>query len=183
MEKGYISVIQHWNEFGLNIKTIYSKYKMLRGLLLASLAIFGIAQNSVSIKNCSPESEFSITALDFSPTTPIIGQNGTLHIAYDVPTTIDSGEVKYSCVYNGLPILSQTDDLCKQTKCPIIAGSHDDYSISEVPKASGKVVCTIVWNKAEKELLCIEITMKLNGMLRKYPMFSKALIPISKKFV
>lgn len=134
---------------------------MIRSLL-ASLAAVACAQNSVSVTNCSPGSEFSVTSLSFSPSVPVRGENGTLTTVYNVPTAVDAGSVKYSCVLNGLPVYSETLDLCSQTACPIVAGSHTDQSISPVPDFTGKLVCTIDWhNTAGNELMCIQMLMKL----------------------
>jgi hypothetical protein len=134
---------------------------MIRGLV-ASLAAVACAQNSVSVSNCAPGSEFSVTGLSFAPSVPVRGENGTLATMYSVPQVVDAGSVKYSCVLNGLPVYSETLDLCSQTVCPIVVGSHTDYSISPVPDFSGKLVCTIDWhNTAGNELMCIQMLMKL----------------------
>lgn len=134
---------------------------MIRGLV-ASLAAVACAQNTVSVTNCAPGSLFSIQSLSFSPSSPVRTENGTLTTVYTVPEIVDSGSAKYSCVLNGLPVYSETFDLCTQTKCPITSGSHTDYSVSPVPDVSGKIVCTIDWhNSAGDELMCIQMLMKL----------------------
>jgi hypothetical protein len=121
------------------------------------------AQNSISISNCNTGSVFQITKLGFEPTNPIPGQNGTLFVDYNVPNEITSGSVLYKCNYNGLPVYSETFDLCSQTSCPVVSGSHSDKSISPIPNTNGKVICTIQWSDAvtNNELLCISMTLKL----------------------
>jgi hypothetical protein len=136
---------------------------MIRALL-SGLALLGTAsaQNSVSVTNCAPGSEFSIQSLSFSPSVPVRGENGTMTTTYTVPSVVDSGATHYSCVLNGIPVYSETLDLCSQTKCPIVAGQHTDYSISPVPDFSGKLVCTIDWrDTANTELMCIQMMMRL----------------------
>ena len=129
-------------------------------LFLGSLAA---AFAAVAVKDCSSgTSFFTIKSLSFSPEVPIAGQNGTLHSVYEVPMEIKAGTTKYSCSLNGLPVYSETFDLCSQTVCPITAGTHDDYSTSAIPGASGKVSCTIDWRDAAgSQLLCIQTIMTL----------------------
>jgi hypothetical protein len=130
-------------------------------LFLAS-GIVVHAQNSVSVSDCNTGSLFQITKLGFEPTNPIPGENGTLFVDYNVPNQVTSGSVLYKCNYNGLPVYSETFDLCSQTVCPIESGLHSDNSISPVPNANGKVICTIQWSDTNnQELLCIRMTLKL----------------------
>jgi hypothetical protein len=133
----------------------------LGALLLAVLA----AANQATLKDCSSaSSEFTIRSLDFSPASPVPGENGTLFSVYEVPVQVDAGTTRYSCTLNGLPVYDETTDLCSQTKCPIEIGTHDDTSISAVPSASGKVVCKIDWrDTAGTQLLCIQMTLQLSA--------------------
>lgn len=128
-------------------------------LFLASIA----ALSAVTVKDCSSgASVFDVTSLSFSPDTPVGGQNGVLHTVYSVPEEITAGTTKYSCNLNGLPVYSETFDLCSQTTCPIGLGSHDDFSTSEVPAVSGKVSCTIDWRSTDnRQLLCIQTIMNV----------------------
>jgi hypothetical protein len=135
---------------------------MIRSLFFALCFTAAAAQNSVSVTDCNINSVFHITNLAFDPVNPTPGQNGTLFVNYDVPTEVTAGTVDYKCDYNGLPVYSETLDLCTQTTCPIYIGQHNDKSISEVPTASGKVLCTINWfNPAHTNLLCIQMLLKL----------------------
>jgi hypothetical protein len=137
---------------------------MIRALL-SGLALLGVAsaQNSVSVTNCAPGSAFSIQSLSFSPSAPVRGENGTMTTVYTVPAVVDAGTTHYSCVLNGIPVYSETLDLCSQTQCPLTAGQHTDYSISPVPDFSGKLVCTIDWrDTANTELMCIQMLMRLS---------------------
>ena len=134
---------------------------MNRLLFLAAFTLT-VSSTSVTLKDCGSGAAFKINSLDFSPNAPVPGQNGTLHSVYTVPAEVAAGSVKYSCTLNGLPIYSETFDLCAQTECPVTPGTHDDYSTSEVPNTSGKVSCTIDWrDTAGKQLLCIQMIMNL----------------------
>lgn len=124
---------------------------------------------AVTVKDCSSGgSVFDVVSLSFSPDTPVGGQNGTLHSVYSVPEEITAGTTKYSCTLNGLPVYSETVDLCSQTACPIGVGTHDDYSTSEVPAVSGKVSCTIDWRSTDnRQLLCIQTIMNVAAAVGK----------------
>jgi hypothetical protein len=133
------------------------------------LSAFAAALATVGLKDCSSgTSVFTIKSLSFSPDAPIGGQNGTLHTIYEVPNMVSAGNTRYSCSLNGLPVYDESFDLCSQTACPINIGTHDDYSTSEVPDVSGKVVCKIEWtDTAGAKLLCIQTTMTLSSVTQK----------------
>ncbi len=135
----------------------------MRGLLFLSAVCASVA-TSIALKDCSSgKSFFKVKSLDFTPVNPVPGQNGTLHSLYEVPMSIEAGIAKYSCTLNGLPVFSETYDLCSQTACPITGGTHDDYSTSAVPDTTGKVSCTIDWrDTAGAQLLCIQMIMSLS---------------------
>ena len=122
-------------------------------LLLAS--IFSVSFASPTVANCDTTSLFHIDSLTLTPN----GANSTLNIAYDVPTEIADGLVKYSCTLNGIPVISETKPLCEEQKCPITVGHHEDVSDSATPTVTGTLVCTIKWQSlASEPLLCIKLT-------------------------
>jgi hypothetical protein len=133
---------------------------MLRLLFLGAVAT---SFASVSVKDCSSgTSVFKVDALSFAPDAPVGGMNGTLHSIYEVPAEYNAGTVRYSCSINGLPVYDESFDICTQTTCPIVIGTHDDYSTSQVPDVSGKVVCKIIWTDlSSNTLLCIQTNMVL----------------------
>jgi hypothetical protein len=136
---------------------------MLRTLLFAVFAAKALDAQAVQVKDCSAgTSEFAVRGLTFTPDPAIRGQNGTLESVYEVPVTVDAGKARYSCSLNGLPVFDQTDNLCTQTACPILAGLHNDFSISPVPDTAGKVSCKIVWLSVDgNQLLCIQMILQL----------------------
>ena len=129
---------------------------MLLALLSALFVVLANA-NTVAVSDCGTNPLLTVTDLSFSPTAPVPGQNGTLFTHYEVPSEITAGVAKYTCTLNGFPVLSDTYDLCTQTKCPIAVGHHDDKSESAIPDVKGTIVCKIKWEteKAE-ELMCIQ---------------------------
>lgn len=135
---------------------------MFRSLFLVLSGAIAAYNNSVAVTDCNSASILKVTALSFSPSDPTPGQNGTLSTHYDVPYEITTGIAKYTCTLNGLPVLSETYDLCTQTVCPITAGHHDDTSESAVPAVSGTLSCKIKWeDDAAQSLLCIQTKMVL----------------------
>ena len=129
---------------------------MMLALLSALLVVLTNA-NTVAVSDCGVNPILTTTDLSFSPTAPIPGQNGTLFTHYDAPYDITAGVAKYTCTLNGFPVLSDTYDLCTQTKCPITAGHHDDTSESAIPDVKGTIVCKIKWETTTaEELLCIQ---------------------------
>jgi hypothetical protein len=131
-------------------------------LLTSAACVLLAGATTVTVSDCSAgKSVFKIKSLDFTPVNAIPGQNGTLHTLYDVPTLVSGGTSKYSCTLNGLPVYSETFDLCTQTDCPVTAGTHDDYSTSAVPDTSGKLKCIIDWrDTAENQLMCISTVIQ-----------------------
>lgn len=127
--------------------------------MLKSLIIFGAIVSSFSkIINCSSSnSKFHIQSLSFSPEIPIRNENVTITMIYDAPIIIDSGKVDYSVSLNGIPIYSETDELCTQTNCPISIGIHNETSEFTWPDVSGKIVSKTIWKDSSgSELLCFQ---------------------------
>jgi hypothetical protein len=139
----------------------------MRPFLFLSAIVASFA--SVTVKDCSSgTSVFRVVALSFAPDAPVGGQNGTLHSVYDVPAEYTAGTARYSCSINGLPVYDESFDICTQTTCPIVVGTHDDYSTSEVPSVSGRVSCKIEWTDlGDKQLLCIQTIMTLSSVEKK----------------
>ena len=129
---------------------------MLRILFGIAVSVLGL----VTVKDCSTSSAlFPLSTLDYSPSNPVPGENGTLHMGYHVTEDTAGGEVNYLCVLNGLPVLQETYDLCTATPCPITVGDHDQRGTVETPSVKGTLVCSLKWhNLAQKELLCVKIT-------------------------
>lgn len=139
---------------------------MLKYFLFGLLAAFSNGQ--ASVKDCNSGSLFDIQKLSVSPSNPVAGENLTLLLDFNVAAEVNSGTVEYNCIINGLPVWSQSNDLCSQTACPVAVGSHSQESSLAVPEVSGKLICSIKWyNAARENLLCLESSLKLSGkMLR-----------------
>lgn len=133
--------------------------------VLAALIGVGVAQNSVTLKDCSPsDSVFTVDKLQFDPSVPVSGQSGSLITIYTVPEQVIGGRTHYMCSLNGLPVYDEWLDLCSQTSCPITVGQHTDRSASNVPSNQGKIDCLISWyDNSNVPLMCIEMIFKITG--------------------
>jgi hypothetical protein len=134
--------------------------------LLSAIAVIASSVSSVSVatvSNCNANSVFRVESLSVVPTTPVGGQNMTLYTNYDVSApAVSGGSATYSCTLNGIPVMNEVYDLCTQTACPIVAGHHEDVSISTVPSVTGNLVCKIRWTSINQEdLLCIQTKLTL----------------------
>lgn len=111
------------------------------------------------ITDCSSSSsKFHIQSLAFYPDPPTKNQNATITVIYDAPVAIDNGgKVDYSITLNGLPVYSESTELCTQTVCPINVGIHNETSVFLWPDVSGKVVAKTIWKDSSgAELLCFQ---------------------------
>jgi hypothetical protein len=138
---------------------------MLRALWLSLL---GLVAAQSTVKLCESDTVFKVESLTFTPIYPVSGTNGSLVTVFDVPYQIDSGKSTYSCDLSGLPVWSETYDLCTQTECPIMVGSHTTVGSTAVPSVSGKLDCKIRWSYGDTTLMCVEFILKL-GNLRGLP--------------
>ncbi len=119
------------------------------GLIVGSLG---------KITDCSStSSKFHIQSVEFYPDPPTRNQNATITMIYDAPVVVNAGKVDYSITLNGLPVYSETTELCTQTTCPINIGTHNETSVFLWPDVSGKVVSKTVWkDDSGSELLCFQ---------------------------
>jgi hypothetical protein len=142
---------------------------MLAKMFMVAGMISGFIVGSVGkIVDCSSStSKFSIQSLEFHPDPPTKNQNATITMIYDAPVLVDNGKVDYSITLNGLPVYSETSDLCTQTACPINIGTHNETSVFLWPDVSGKVVAKTVWKDEHgSELLCFQ-TSSTSGTFEK----------------
>lgn len=133
------------------------------------LAILGTAfgQNSASIANCDSSSIFKIQSLDIQPAVPVKGENVTTTVVYDAPIEVTEGVASYSCTLNGIPFKT-SDDLCTQTSCPKMVGTHTEISNADYSSVSGKIVCEIKWvsKDSSQTYMCIKSTVRISNALR-----------------
>jgi hypothetical protein len=133
-------------------------------LTLFSLATFA----APIVKVCDDAAVFKVESLTFTPANPIPGDSGSLVSVFNVPYQIDSGKSTYSCSLNGVPVWLETYDLCTQTECPIMVGSHTSIGSAPIPDIVGKLDCKIRWSYGDTTLMCVEFILKM-GSLRAPP--------------
>jgi hypothetical protein len=103
----------------------------------------------------------TILSMDSQPLTPVVGENVSLWINYDLPApAITGGTATYSFKINGLPFSPSVEDLCTQTLCPIQAGVHNESSSSVWNGGiTGKIISQILWRDQNDALVwCVETT-------------------------
>jgi len=128
--------------------------------LLALLA--GLAESS--IKDCAPGSLLKLNGLAFWPDPPTKNENSTVSLDYSVPDgiKIESGKAVYSVTYNFIPFSPTTEDLCTNTKCPLLPGTYNQSSSSNFPDLSGSVTITSKWyDSIDNLLLCYVVQVKV----------------------
>lgn len=119
-----------------------------------------------AITDCAPTtSVFQIQAQGFGPDPPVVDSNVTLWIQYVVPSSVSvaSGTSVDSVSLNGLPVSSETSDLCASIPCPQTAGIHNASNSFLWPSgiASGsKILYTSKWYDSQQTLLlCSKLTV------------------------
>ena len=132
-------------------------------LVLLSLLALSV---KASIVDCAAgKSFYTVNRLAFYPDPPQPNVNVTLELDFTVPDQpiISSGTAVYSMTYNFLPITPTTDDLCKDTDCPINPGHHFQSTSMLLPQGlKGKLVIMTNWYDDSKNvLLCYSITAKV----------------------
>ena len=120
--------------------------------------------NSGSVDCSLGKSVFKLNSVNIDPVVPIKNENFTVSLDYTVPEglTITSGTAVYSMTYNFLPFSPSTDDLCKDTSCPIIPGPHSQSSTSIFPSLTGTIVIKTQWfDDSNTQLLCYSLNLKV----------------------
>lgn len=116
------------------------------------------------IKDCSNGAgRAKITGLTAVPETPVVGDNYTITVNYDLPDPpITGGTAEYTATLNYIPVYNEKFDLCTQTTCPKAVGPNTEISTSTIPNVSGKLVSTVKWTDQDNNLVwCFESTIKL----------------------
>jgi hypothetical protein len=119
-----------------------------------------------TISDCAATtSRFQIYSQYFGPDPPTADQNVTMWIEYAVPSslTVAAGTSQDSVTLNGLPISSETSDLCKSVACPLTAGIHNTTNTFPWPaglSVGSRVAYTTKWfDEQGALLLCSKVTV------------------------
>ena len=112
-----------------------------------------------AISDCAPTSSvFQIRSQYFGPDPPVAGKNVTMWIEYTVPSsvTVTGGVSQDAVSLNGLPVSTDTSDLCDSIPCPQTAGIHNATNTFEWPSglsSGSRVVYTTKWFDTQNTLL------------------------------
>jgi hypothetical protein len=141
----------------------------MRTTLLSVLCAVVVAACNVTltdITDCAPTTSlFKIEMQEFGPIPPVPNQNVTLTIQYVVPPTVTvaSGISVDAVSLNGIPVSSQTSDLCTVVPCPQTEGPHSASNSFVWPTgiASGsKILYTSRWyDSSQTLLLCSKLSV------------------------
>ena len=141
----------------------------------AALLFSAVAKASVS--DCgSGISLFKLNSMSFSPDPTVPGQNSTLLLSMDVPTTVTNGTVTYATSYNFIPFTPTTEPLCYVTvDCPIQQGVLNTRSSYPIPTGmSGTLQIRVTWKDLDGNLLmCVNINTKLSSYNKELTVFKR----------
>jgi hypothetical protein len=120
-----------------------------------------------AITDCAPTtSYFQIQDQGFGPDPPVPDANVTMWIQYMVPSSamVEAGTSVDSVSLNGLPVSSETTDLCTIVPCPQTGGVHKASNTFLWPSgiSSGtKILYTSKWftDDGMTLLLCSKVTV------------------------
>ncbi len=155
----------------------------MRSLLGLFVAAFAGLTAAATVKNCDPNSLFTVNAVGLTPTSPAPGDPVTLHLDYTVPEgmTVDDGTTTYAVTLNFIPFAPSTNPLCQDIPCPLGAGTYKNDTVSTWPTGvSGTFTSKMTWsNPAGQTLLCIQTS----GALRANDTNALSLVPYMDVYV
>lgn len=107
--------------------------------------------------------------MSISPDSPRPGQNFSLTSSYTLDEALTGGKVSATVSLNGIPIVQNTDDLCKSlaqspTPCPLAAGPQKSTTTSQLPAdaPSGNYVGTVKWTDQNGQpVLCVQFDINV----------------------
>ena len=132
-------------------------------MFLIALLTATLATATATIKNCGSKTLFKINSLGFWPDPAVKNANSTVSLDYTVPgpDPIRAGTAKYTVTYNFIPLTPTVEDLCTQTKCPILPGTYNQSASSNYPDLTGSLTTKIEWfDESNQPLLCALISTR-----------------------
>jgi hypothetical protein len=133
---------------------------MMRLLTLFTLLFV----SNAAISDCNPSSIFRPLELSVTPDPPVPGQPIYLTLIFDnTGPDVNDGTVTTTLSVNSIPFSPSTEELCVNTKCPIVSGKNDRSTQNVWPTGVyGLVKSRITWSDANNEhLLCIDTAFKV----------------------
>jgi len=128
---------------------------------ILTMALIVLAGVTAVLTDCTAVGSIAtINGMSLTPDPPVPGQNFSLSVSYLLNEDVIGGTSFYEASLNGLP-WTQTDDLCTQTSCPIVAGQHTEVSTTEFPTFTGKLTTAITWDDTSgREIWCVNVVYK-----------------------
>jgi hypothetical protein len=130
---------------------------------LLLVLVLGLLSSSTAFdwKPCSDSSKYAdIKEVTLTPEEPSAGVTVSFAIHGTAKIDVPAGALDISVMYSGLPIYSESRDLCDMTTCPIKTGdltiAYDQYLPPIVPPGPYNVTLDATSSNGQ-ELLCLEV--------------------------
>ncbi|CAJ1979086.1 unnamed protein product [Sphenostylis stenocarpa] len=138
--------------------------------LLLTLSILFLssfqAQATIKISYCDKKTDYAVkvSGVDISPDPVKSGHPATFKIYASSGKSIYGGEVVIGVSYVGVPVHTESIDLCKEVKCPVANGnfviSHTQTLPAITPPGPYSLKMTLK-NDRDELLTCIKFNFKI----------------------
>lgn len=122
-------------------------------------------------KTCADTGKADVTHVSLSPDPPQAGDTIKFSIDAESKIEVAEGSVAVAVAFRGLPVYSETKDLCERTSCPVGKGplnlSYDEYLPPIVPPGPYVVTISVTSGPPEAaattdQLLCLEVDFDIS---------------------
>lgn len=135
------------------------------GLLVACALLCGAS--AFEWHTCA-EGKADVSHVALSPDPPQAGDTISFSIDAESKIAVAQGSVAIAVAFRGLPVYSETKDLCERTTCPVQKGplnlSYDEYLPPIVPPGPYVVTISVTSGEATEvadQLLCLEVDFEI----------------------
>lgn len=135
-------------------------------LLLSFSILFLSSQAKVTFKYCDKKADYpvKVTGIEILPNPVVSGAPATFKISATSGKALYGGDVVIGVSYVGVPVHSETIDLCKEVSCPVANGnfviSHSQTLPAITPPGPYALKMTLKDDKGG-QLTCIKFNFKI----------------------
>ncbi|XP_004506242.1 uncharacterized protein [Cicer arietinum] len=125
-----------------------------------------LVQAQITFKYCDKKADYAVkvTGIEILPNPVVSGDPANFKISATSGKAISGGKVVISVSYVGVPVHSETIDLCKEVSCPVANGnfliSHTQTLPSITPPGPYSLKMTLKNDNGEL-LTCIKFNFKI----------------------
>ncbi|KAM7522640.1 hypothetical protein LguiA_012542 [Lonicera macranthoides] len=142
----------------------------LNFLLLAAvlLLLSPSIQAKTTVKYCDKKANYDVkvSGVEISPDPVAKGKPATFKISASSGEALSGGKLTIDVSYFGVPVHSETHDLCEETSCPVSAGkfvlSHTQTLPSFTPSGSYTLKMKME-DENDNQLTCISFGFKIGS--------------------